>query len=98
MGLIDIYHGEEGEERINQMIWGALKKHYPGAVDPNNPSLMAERLFRVIRSVYIEMEFSLDQQFDRLYQDLLQDRDTLTSENRQLKGLPPIAVASGDDT
>lgn len=94
MTLLDIYHGEEGEARINRLLWRALEEHYPGAIDPKNPSLMADRLFRVVRNVYINMEYELDKEFGRRYAKLIEEKENLYHENRKLRGLPPIAYAS----
>lgn len=85
-----VYHGVKGEEEIARVIWKIMEKHYPGAVNPKNPSLMAQRLFAIARAMYDDIEIQLDREYERAFQKKRDEIENLEAEIRELKGLPPL--------
>lgn len=88
-----IHHGPEGEAEIEAIIWKIMKSWYPGAIDPKNPSLMAQRLFDISRSIYNDIEIRVNANTEQLFLDKDAEIDRLETEIRQLKGLPPLVQA-----
>ena len=85
-----VYHGTKGEIEVARTIWRIMAKHYPGAVNPKDPSLMAQRLFTFARAMYDDIEIQLDREYDRSFQKKIDEIEKLEAEIRQLKGLPPL--------
>lgn len=85
-----VYHGVAGEEEVARIIWRIMAKHYPGAVNPKNPSLMAQRLFGFARAMYDEIEIQLEREYEQSFQKRIDEIERLEAEIRELKGLPPL--------
>lgn len=85
-----IHHGPEGEVKIDAIIWQIMDNHYPGAIDPKNPSLMAQRLFAISRSIYNDIEVRVEARYEQDYAEKRMEIDSLKAQIRELQGLPPL--------
>lgn len=85
-----IHHAPAAEQEISLVIWQIMRAHYPGAIDPLNPSLMAQRLFAISRSIYNDLEVRVEANTQELFAQCDRKIAELEAEIRQLKGLPPL--------
>lgn len=91
-----IHHGPEGEAKVDAIIWQIMDKWYLGAVNSQNPSLMAQRLFGISRSIYNDIEVRLEAEYAEGYAQSRKQIEALEATVRELRGippLPPIAIA-----
>lgn len=94
MDSVFIYRQPENEQRVSNLIWKAVKEHYIGNVDPENPSLMAKRIYDICRTIYDELDADLDKQYESAFARKDEEMDKLENEIRQLKGLPPFPTTA----
>lgn len=90
MTLIDVTRSTEKEKEVSRFLWRIVQKHYPGSVNIQNTSLMAQRLFDMARSMYNEIEMEVENKNMEFFLSKDQEIERLQAEIRELKGLPPL--------
>lgn len=72
----------------DEQIWRIIAKHYSGSVNP--PSLLAQKMFDVAKEIEMVADIESIEAYESRIRELWEENWRLDSENRQLKGLPPL--------